>query len=99
MSSMGAWLSGRRPEPPLDLARRLGDSALEEGSLPTASLAGAGRRELDAARRAPGRVRESALRLLAADALLTYACEAALEEADPATSLEALVRKAGGIEP
>jgi hypothetical protein len=35
----------------------------------------------------PGRVRENAFHLLAADALLTYACEAALESDDPEAAL------------
>ena len=43
---------------------------------------------LDAARAKPGRVRESAFHLLAADALLTYACEACLESPDPGAALE-----------
>jgi hypothetical protein len=42
---------------------------------------------LHASRAVPGRVRASAFHLLAADALLTYACEAAMEEADPRAEL------------
>jgi hypothetical protein len=42
---------------------------------------------LDAARANRGRVRESAFQLLTADALVTYACEAALEADDPVASL------------
>jgi hypothetical protein len=38
----------------------------------------------------PGRVREAAFDLLTADALLTYACEAALEGEDPAAALARL---------
>lgn len=99
MSDGGDWLSTRRPEPPEGLARRLDRIEVERSASRSMSLAGAAREELDAARNAPGRVRESALRLLTADALFTYASEAALEEADPAAALEALVRKAGGVEP
>jgi len=43
-----------------------------------------------ATREAPGRVRESAFHLLAADALLTYACEAALECDDVEGALSAV---------
>jgi hypothetical protein len=42
-----------------------------------------------------GPVRESALHLLAADALMTYACEAALEADDPAAALSATLRALG----
>ncbi|MDF2697623.1 MAG: hypothetical protein K0S65_6006, partial [Labilithrix sp.] len=38
-----------------------------------------------------GRVRDSAFRLLEADALLTYACEAALERDDPETALQRIL--------
>ena len=55
-----------------------------------------GLRELDRARTAPGRVRESAFHLLAADALLTYACEAALETGDPEAELRTDPAQGGG---
>ncbi|MGD8730192.1 MAG: hypothetical protein PVF90_10835, partial [Gemmatimonadota bacterium] len=50
---------------------------------------------LDEARARPGRVRESAFRLLEADALLTYACEASLETRDPAGALRSILAAAG----
>lgn len=53
-------------------------------------------RGLDALLRAleaPGRVRESAFRLLAADAYLTWASEALLDLDDPEAALEDLVRR------
>ncbi len=53
-------------------------------------LVRAARDRLDAARARPGRVRESAFELLVADALITYACEAALETEDPSATLEAV---------
>jgi hypothetical protein len=43
----------------------------------------------------PGRIRESAFQLLAADALVTYACEAALEERDPRAALRAILLVTG----
>ena len=58
-------------------------------------LTARGRSRLDEARAEPGRVRESAFRLLEADALLTYACEAALESDDPATALRRILTAVG----
>lgn len=51
---------------------------------------------VDAARGAPGRVRGSAFHLLAADAWLTYASEAALECADADAVLTDMVRSVVG---
>jgi hypothetical protein len=48
-------------------------------------------RALERARLNPGRVRRSAFDLLGADALLTYACEAALESPDPALAFDELL--------
>jgi len=79
------WLRTRRPEPPLDLAPWLEDVTVE-GPLDQV-LISAGRSALERAMASPGRVRETAFDLLAADALLTYACEAALEADDPEAAL------------
>ncbi|MGE0159379.1 MAG: hypothetical protein AB7T31_08190 [Gemmatimonadales bacterium] len=88
MSDPSAWLAGRRPEPPEDLARALAfqPRAAVSGSAVEA-LAAEGRARLARARAELGRVRESAFRLLEADALVTYACEAALEQDDPESAL------------
>ena len=54
------------------------------------------RRGLEALRRAaarPGSERESAFLLLAADAYLTWACEALLSEDDPTAGFEELIRR------
>lgn len=59
------------------------------------ALMRAGVDSVDRARAAPGRVRESAYHLLRADALLTYACEAALEDADPAATLGRILGAVG----
>lgn len=56
-----------------------------------AVLAESARVRLDAARLRPGRDRDAAFELLAADALLTYACEAALEADAPDEALSALI--------
>jgi hypothetical protein len=61
-----------------------------------AAVAAAG----DGIRRAlarPGRVRESALSLLAADAWITYACEAALDEGDAVAALRSITKRIGGL--
>lgn len=93
MSDLRGWLASRRPTPPPDLADAL---AVEggEGS-PTSLLTEAGLERLAAARARPGRDRESAFRLLEADALLTYACEAALESDDPRAELRRILLAVG----
>lgn len=84
MSPTDAWLARRTPPPPRDLVPWL-EGPDADGVLETLLLRA--RRALAAALAAPGRVRESAFHLLAADALFTYACEAALEDADPDRAL------------
>jgi len=59
------------------------------------ALMRSGLASLDHARAVPGRVRESAYHLLRADALLTYACQAALEERDPGATLARILEAAG----
>lgn len=90
---VSAWLSDRRPPAPQGL-RRAVEGALagaDDDRALLATLDVAARDRLDEARRRPGRVRESAFALLAADALVTYACEAALELEDPEAALEMLL--------
>lgn len=86
--ALRAWLKGRTPPPPFDLAPWL-EGADGDG---VDALSALGGRALDRARSAPGRVRESALHLLAADALITYACEAALEQPEPEDALVQVLR-------
>lgn len=98
MSRGDSWLDARRPLPPGDLAARLaevGVPAHVSGRSHVEALAEAGRRRLDEARAESGRVRETAFRLLEADALLTYACEAALETDDPTAALQAVLTAVG----
>lgn len=93
MSDVEGFLSSRRPRPPAELASSLRvDEAPAELAqvLTTAALA-----RLDEAQVRLGRVRESAFRLLEADALLTYACEAALESENPEAMLERILRATG----
>jgi hypothetical protein len=80
-------MAGRRPAPPADLAEALalpGEASVE-------GLAAEGESRLCVARARLGRVRESAFRLLEADALITYACEAALEREDPEVALRRIL--------
>lgn len=88
-----AFLSTRTPAPPEALGKWLAGVPLDENP-PFEGLEREALAALDRARRVPGRIRESAFHLLAADALLTYACEAVMESDDPATSLADLLRRA-----
>jgi len=92
VSDPSAWLGSRRPEPPGELADRLGTAP---GTSPD-ELAEAAVEKLSWVLTRPGRVRESAFLLLEADALLTYACEAALESDDPEAALRRILSAAGG---
>ena len=93
MSDVWEWLEARSPRPPEDLRAAL---HLDRTSPPLIeALTDAGLRRLSEARARPGRVRESAFRLLEADALLTYACEAALESEDPQGALRHILVAVG----
>jgi hypothetical protein len=94
VTELAAWLARRKPEPPPDLGAMLVDD-VSNGSVAQV-LTEVGLERLDEARARPGRVRESAFRLLEADALLTYACEAALESDDPEAELRRILRMIGG---
>jgi hypothetical protein len=97
MTVRATSLPGRRPPASPELATRLEgrlSAADGEGGPAAESLAGAGLGALDEARRGPGRVRESAYRLLEADALLTHACLAALDRPDAELFLQRLVSQA-----
>lgn len=80
MTDLDRWLDGRRPAAPAELRRAI-DECVDQsdgfGSIHD-RLATAGVRALERAVNSVGD-RSSASLLLAADALLTYACEAAAE--------------------
>ena len=102
MHSPNAWLATRTPPAPDELKawlKILDDGANFDGgvaSLPGCLVAG-GLAHLDEAVAKPGRDREAAYQLLAADALITYSCEAASEAADVRDVLrEVLVRVSAG---
>jgi len=81
MKDVERWLGARTPAPPMSLRRWVPRSERSEGAHALVDrLCSLGVEALVAAETRPGRVRESAFELLAADALFTYACEAALEE-------------------
>lgn len=88
------WLAERRPSSSVPLARWTSRAPANAEMPPVHALATLGRQALEAALSRPGRVRESAFELLGADALITYACEAALEADDPEASLTWILRSA-----
>lgn len=89
MSALTVWMAGRRPAPPVDLAAALQmDNA---GGAFDVALSMAARTRLAEARVRSGRVRASAFRLLEADALITYACETALDAEDPEGALRRIL--------
>lgn len=94
---VGGFLALRRPAPPEALATWVGSLKLQ-GPAGDALLDG-GMAELRRARSRPGRVRESAFSLLTADALLTWACEAALDAEDPEEAMAVILTRAGAPEP
>jgi hypothetical protein len=78
------WLGGRTPRPPQALAQRIAavlgpDSLAADAADASAHLLAAGERLLAALLASGSTSRESALDLLTADALVTYAFEAASE--------------------
>lgn len=108
-TTLDPWMAGREPPPPEPLAAALRGVAPTVGSpgagfdhAPGAApsladgLASAARDRLKLALARPGRVRESAYRLLEADALFTYACEAALERGDATAVLRRILALASG---
>ena len=96
MMDVGVFLASRTPPPPEALGARIAAGA--RGGEATRALTEQALGELARSRALAGRVRESAWHLLAADALLTYACEAALDGSDPPRAFEDLLRKAASGE-
>jgi hypothetical protein len=84
-------LASREPPPPPELLEWL-PAVRGQGSLIEA-LAAAGRETLSRALERPGRDREAAFLLLTADALTTYACEAAAGAADPVGELRIVLAR------
>ena len=85
------WLDEMHPSPPEGLRVRLeADMMQSEQEASPDRLRDAARVSLEAAS-ARSRDRAAAFQVLAADAWLTYACEAALEGDEPDAALERLV--------
>ena len=95
MSELRNWIERRLPPPPMDLDPWLESDETHDSV--TSCVTGLGLAALDQARARPGRVRDSAFHLLAADALVTYACEAALNEDDPLGALSEIMHAAAGV--
>ena len=81
--TLSAWLDARRPEPPARLRTRidaaLGDALNGDAGDPATACLRAGEQLARTLLRENATSRDSALDLLAADALVTYAFEAASE--------------------
>ena len=100
------WLEARRPAPPVKLAAHLEAAVTEFTSSPNMSLsetlAVAGIAFLDrlTGANAPTSRREMAKELLSADALLTYALEAAAEDCESfAASADAIIARVASLAP
>lgn len=94
MSSLETWLVARKPAPPAPLRNALA-ALVGDASASADALADIGRERMECSLARLGRERESAYRLLEADALFTYACEAALEADDSAGGLRRILTVAG----
>ena len=87
------WLQSRVPRIPAPFLPHLREDG--EGPSGALELAALGANALGRALERPGRNREAALHLLAADAFFTYACEAVLPEGDVQAGLERLLERLG----
>ena len=89
MTAPRDWLDARRPAVPGGLKEWLA----VEGEVPVsvAALADLGIAALDRAEVSQRLDRHAAFQLLAADAFLTYACEAAVDEPDVASRLHLIL--------
>lgn len=95
MSEFDSWLAGRRPASPFELAAAVREKLSgvdERGSELADTLSEAAKACLRRVQARGGRAREAAFDLLAADALVTYACEAALAADDPDAALIHIAR-------
>ncbi len=93
-NTLEGWFKGRVPEIPVPfLPLLLPDSAAIPASVE--ELADRGERALRKALDRPGRNRGAAFDLLAADAFLTYACEATTKGGEVGEGLTALLARLG----
>jgi hypothetical protein len=90
MSALRDWLNSRTPAPPEELPLPVEDASEDLG----ATLTDAGTMALERALTGQGE-RGGAYDLLAADGLLTYACERAAGAADPEADLLWILERVG----
>lgn len=90
MSDLKAWINERRPASPVELGPWIDASGVTAVS--ALGLTNIACDALEQARLSPGRVRNSAFQLLTADALITYACESALDGEDPDLVLRVIMQ-------
>ena len=90
MSDLKTWISSRRPISPVELGPRIDASGVTPVS--ALGLTKIACDTLEQAGLSPGRVRNSAFQLLTADALITYACELALDGEDSDLVLEVIMQ-------
>ena len=89
MTALGDWLDARRPTVPGGLKEWL--AVDDDLALSVAALADLGIAALDRAEVSRRLDRRAAFQLLAADAFLTYGCEAAVDEPDVASRLHLIL--------
>ncbi|GMR12326.1 MAG: hypothetical protein BMS9Abin29_0515 [Gemmatimonadota bacterium] len=92
MSELSDWIGRRNPPAPEAFLPWLDAPPADMDDIPSALLELA-LVSLDEALARPGRNREGALHLLAADGFLTYACEAATETEDVGATLRSLLKR------
>ena len=92
MSELSYWIGRRTPPAPEAFLPWLEVPSTDLDDIPS-SLLECALVSLDEALARPGRNREGALHLLAADGFLTYACEAATETDDVGATLMTLLER------
>jgi len=91
--TLEVWLRGRVPRIPAPFLPYL--LQYGEGPLGAMGLSARGTEALSHALELPGRDREAAFHLLAADAFFTYACEEVVQEGHVQAGLEGLLEQLG----
>lgn len=95
VNALDVWLQNRKPEVPRPLLPLLLEGW--EGPVDPSSLGARGVEVLHRALERPGRDRGAAFDLLAADALLTYACEDIVQERDIVSDLKRIMGLLGAV--
>ena len=94
--TLSDWLRERTPEVPSPFLGELLGMDRSRAAVDSLSLTDLGCDAISSALGNLGRQRSAAFDLLVGDALLTYACEAVVQEdADPGAGLEALILRIG----